>query len=88
MEEKSPLPLSPIQTVQWPRATVANRAFPATVKLEQKQSFGYPTGFAFHLQHPVNIYHLFSVFLLVSESSGLCPISESQCFCLSGLSFR
>ena len=32
----------------------------------QKQSFGHPTRFDFRLQYLVDIYHLFSVFLLVS----------------------
>ena len=66
-----------------------NGLFQQPFKQEQKQSFGHPTRFAFHLQHPVNIYYLFSVFLLVSGTIFWpLPYLRVTVFRLSGLSFR
>ena len=62
---------------------VANWALPSNrSSKKQKQSSGHPTRFDFHLQHPVDIYHIVSLFFYWSleQSSSLCHISESQCF--------
>ena len=65
--------------------------FQQPFKLEQKQSFCHPTrSVAFHLRHPVDIYHLFSVSLSVSGTIfRRRPLAYLRVtvFRLSGLSF-